>query len=261
LPLSSIEQTADIQPVEDAAVFAVGEVIGKTFSIFGRHFWKFALVAGVIMLPDLILMLINHDYAMSQYATASKARGSAGSSALSFVASILQTIAEAAVLRAAYADISGQAFDISAAVRQAFGRSRSLMGIVVVKGIGIGLGLVLLIVPGLMLFSMWYVAEVACMVEDIDAMPSLKRSTILTRDNRWKILGIGLVTVIVLVAIQLFIGQLALQIGGPVVSAFFAYGFQVIYLPFTATLSAVIYYDLRAAKEGLGIERISAVFD
>jgi hypothetical protein len=260
--MSSIEQTADVQPVGMGADFAVGGVIGKTFAIFVRHFWKFMLVAGVFMLPDLILMLINHDYALSQYGVATNARRSAGgSSGLSFVLSMLETIIEAAVAKAAYDDLSGQVFDIWAAVRQAFGRFRSLIGIEIVKSFGIVFGAVLLIVPGLILFSMWYVAEAVCVIEDTDAMPSLKRSTILTRGSRWKILGIGLVAVIAMIALQLGIGQIALQVGGPVVLAFFAYGSQVLYLPFVAILSAVIYHDLRAAKEGLRIERISAVFD
>ena len=260
--MSSTEQTADIQPFGVGADFAVGGVIGKTFSLFIRHFWKFMLVAGVFMLPDLILMLINHDYALSQYGAATSAHRSAGgSSGLSFVLSMLETIIEAAVARAAYDDLSGQTFDIWAAVRQAFNRFRSLIGIAIVKGFGIVFGAVLLIVPGLILFSMWYVAEAVCVIENTDAMPSLKRSTILTRGSRWKILGIGLVAVIVMIAVQLGIGQVALEIGGPVMLAFFAYGFQVLSLPFVAILSAVIYHDLRAAKEGLGTARISAVFD
>ena len=41
----------------------------------------------------------------------------------------------------------------------------------------------------------------------------------------------------------------------------FDFGWQVVTTAFGAVLSAVIYHDLRVAKEGIDISKLSSVFD
>ncbi len=260
--MSSIEQSADAQPVGGAADFAVGGVIGKTLSIFGRHFAWFILISGVITLPYLLLLLGDH-----QYAALLHSPGSSGSKSyaqvqfINFVVVILEAIAQGAVMQAAYADLCGQLVDIGSSVRQGLKRSVSLIGISILQGFGIFFGFVLLIVPGFLLYAMWYIASCACVIEELGAMPSVKRSTVLTRGNRWKVLGIGLIAALVVVAPQLIVNKVLFPVVGETPWVFISYAIQAVYLPLLAVLSVVAYHDLRAAKEGLGVERISAVFD
>lgn len=260
--MSSIEQTADIQPVGDTTAFAVGDVIGKTLSIFGRHFVTFVLITGVITLPYLILLLADHEYATLLHSPA----GSGGKSyarvqLVNFLVMIVQLIAQGAILKAAYADVAGQPIDVSGSVLEGLKRSFALGGISILQGVGIPFGLVLLIVPGLVLYAMWYVASCVCVTEALGVMESLKRSTVLTRGSRWKVLGIGLIAALVVVVFNVGANKVLFAIVGETPWAFLSYGVQVVYLPLLAVLSVVTYHDLRAAKEGLGIERISAVFD
>jgi hypothetical protein len=70
-------------------------------------------------------------------------------------------------------------------------RTHSLFGLSVLSGLGIGLGLVALIVPGLFLIALWFVAVPACAVEQLTAKAAMSRSVELTRGNRMRLLAIA----------------------------------------------------------------------
>jgi uncharacterized membrane protein len=52
--------------------------------------------------------------------------------------------------------------------------------------------MVLLIVPGLILYTMWFVGFPACVVERLGPWTSLRRSRELTKGYRWKVLALAL---------------------------------------------------------------------
>ncbi len=126
------------------------------------------------------------------------------------------------------------------------------------------LGMILLIVPGVIIYLMWWVAVPAVVVERAGIGDSLKRSAALTKGNRWRILGVFLVLVIIGIALtyplQFFglaikdiVGLIPLLVLSLVVVTFS----KVIY----AVAVGVGYYQLRVAKEGADINQIAAVFD
>jgi hypothetical protein len=103
----------------------------------------------------------------------------------------------------------------------------------------------------------WVVIPVA-VVERPGPIESLKRSMELTKGNRWRILGIILLLIVISIGVNIvsailmflpFIGWILQAL----LSAFVAV--------FSAVLVAVGYYKLRVAKEGIGIGDIARVFD
>ncbi|HEX7852383.1 MAG TPA: glycerophosphoryl diester phosphodiesterase membrane domain-containing protein [Sphingobium sp.] len=72
-------------------------------------------------------------------------------------------------------------------------RGGRVFGINLLSSLGIVLGLILLIVPGVMLFTRWAVAVPAMMRENLGATEALGRSADLTKGARWMILGLGLI--------------------------------------------------------------------
>jgi len=122
------------------------------------------------------------------------------------------------------------------------------------------LGMILLIVPGIILMLMWYVALPACVVEGLGPVGSLMRSAELTKGHRWQILGLIIVVAIVGGIIVGIAGATGVTLGGVAV-AIIQYLVQSIVGVYGAVLIVVLYRDLRVAKDGIGTEQIAAVFD
>jgi hypothetical protein len=136
--------------------------------------------------------------------------------------------------------------------------------------IGLGfLGIAFLIVPTLWLALRYYVAMAVCAVERIGPLKSMKRSAELTGGHRWRLFGLGLLVAIIVVVLGMVIGGILgfvlsmtghvawLLTGGSVIRFIISglsFGFGVVVV-------AVIYHDLRVAKDGIDTDRIAAVFD
>lgn len=88
------------------------------------------------------------------------------------------------------------------------------LGLVIVLGIAVGVGTMLLLIPGIYLMVLWFVALPVCVIESAGPIDSLRRSATLTRGNRWQIFGIGVVYFIVTVAVSGLIQLLVL--GAPI---------------------------------------------
>ena len=116
-------------------------------------------------------------------------------------------------------------------------------------------------------YSRWVIAEVPLAVEDnINGGESVARSWDLTKTAMWRIQGIVLVTFIVTLPVLLlfsYLPQLLLLRFEPGTTAY-----AIVYLitfiislvggifvmPFWQAIKAVIYYDLRSRREGLGLK-------
>ena len=111
-------------------------------------------------------------------------------------------------------------------------------------------GLALLLFPGLWAMSAWAVAIPVCVVERSGIVASFKRSAELTRGYRWQTLAAMCIAFIVGFGILVLTAN---SLAGYVWLVFADGCFGV--------FSAVLYHDLRFAKEGVRIEEIAAVFD
>ena len=100
-----------------------------------------------------------------------------------------------------------------------------------------------------------------CVAERLGVGDSMRRSAFLTRANRWRIFGIfflvGLGSVIPLAIAGVVVGL----VGGETLTDVVIYLIQAVVGAFNAVLGGVLYYQLRAAKEGVDIDKIAAVFD
>jgi heme/copper-type cytochrome/quinol oxidase subunit 3 len=123
------------------------------------------------------------------------------------------------------------------------------------------LGIIAFIVPGLMLFTMWFVGTPVCVVEQQGPWASLRRSAELTKGHRWKIFGLMLALYLVSGAVSPVIEAAFPAIGGPVLTAIASLLWNAVWGAFYAIAVVVAYHDLRVAKEGIDIEQIAAVFD
>ena len=118
-------------------------------------------------------------------------------------------------------------------------------------------GLILLIIPGLILYAMWFVAVPACVVERLGPWTSLRRSRNLTKGHRWKLYGLALLLIVPSLGINFGLATAA----GPIVEPIIDWFSSGICAAFAAVVGAVTYHDLRVVKEGIDIDQITDVFD
>lgn len=144
------------------------------------------------------------------------------------------------------------------------------LGLLILWSLGVGLGWVLIIVPGLMLMTMWSAALPSLVAEDCGVIESFGRSRALTKGYRWAIFGTLFVALLLIyVPAVVFGGALVASVGtgimagqGP--SIVFVIGTAVygwLVGMFINALLTSIYLDCRLAKEGSTTGQLSDVFE
>jgi hypothetical protein len=124
-----------------------------------------------------------------------------------------------------------------------------LIGAGLLVGIGIVLGLVLLIVPGLFLLTIWAVTAPVIVVERRGVFASLKRSRELVRGNGWPVLGTILVAFLIGIVVGVALTLLAAAIADePILEIVLSVLASTVTAPITALVAAVLYFRLLALK-------------
>lgn len=155
----------------------------------------------------------------------------------------------------------GREFPVGKSLRRGLARIFPIFGMLIVEGLALIVGFMLLIIPGYMLFTAWYAALPALVVERTGPIDSLRRSAALTKGHRWKVFGIIFVMGIVVGILGAVVNAIALAFHNWMAFAIVQYLFQALVIAFKSVVGVVLYHDLRAAKEGINTERIAAVFD
>lgn len=117
-----------------------------------------------------------------------------------------------------------------------------------VGGIAEGIGFLLLIVPGVILVTIWAVVAPVVVIER-KGFDAFGRSYELVRGSFWQVLGV----IVVLFIIQFIIQQIFRAIGGGISDSIVTYAIfnligSVIVAPLTALAAAVMYFDLLGLK-------------
>jgi len=145
------------------------------------------------------------------------------------------------------------------------------IGAVIVAGILVGLacaaGLILLIIPGIIVWLGLSLTSPIIVAEDPGGVASLSRSWELTSGYRWKILGAamisGIIAAIIVYAIQIptfvisaFVFKNADPVWFTVISTIGSILGNVLGAPILAIALCLIYYDARVRKEGFDLQRM-----
>ncbi|HET8821103.1 MAG TPA: hypothetical protein VFM57_06110 [Thermoleophilaceae bacterium] len=120
-------------------------------------------------------------------------------------------------------------------------------------GLAIGIGLLLLIVPGLFLLTIWAVLAPVVVLEKKSAFEAFGRSRELVRGHGWQVFGV----IVVLFLLQFIVTAVIQAIANGVSDSFAAYALsdlivRLLVAPLSALAAAVLYFELRGRKEGAG---------
>jgi len=133
--------------------------------------------------------------------------------------------------------------------RQLLGAAAPVLGQLILVGVvvavGIMAGFILLILPGLILITMWSVAAPVVVLEHPGVFAALRRSRLLVRGNGWRVFAVILALVVLVGAAGNLIDAAAESAGtGAGIVARVVVG--VLSAPLSALAAAVLYFDLRA---------------
>lgn len=133
----------------------------------------------------------------------------------------------------------------------------TLIGAAILSGLGIAAGLILLIVPGLILLTMWAVIAPVIVVEGSRVFDAFGRSRQLVKGQGWPVFG----SVVVAYLIGAIAGVLFILIAnsiadGPIVRVVFSALASTITAPIEALVASVLYFRLlglqRSPEGGVG---------
>jgi hypothetical protein len=134
-----------------------------------------------------------------------------------------------------------------------FQRVRPQLGSIIVSGILAGLaivlGLILLIVPGLVLLTWWVLIIPVIVLEQRSAGESFGRSRELVRGHGWRVFGVIVLTILLLVGFGIVLGIVLSPLEDWLRSFVSNVISGTLTAPFIALTWTILYYRLRGAKE------------
>jgi hypothetical protein len=213
-----------------------GNVISETFSIYRQNagavlgtsiviFVIVGLVSGLLQTGGLILALLAGIVQLAAYALYT-----------GFVVKLVQDVRDGKRDETVGDLLSSAAPAIV-----------SLIVFGILFGLGVGIGLVLLIVPGLILLTIWSVGAPAIVAEGTGTIEAFGRSRELVRGEGWSVFGSLLLVLLIVIAIGFVLGAIATPIsnGATVVASIIS---NVITAPIFAIAVSVMFFDLGGGR-------------
>ncbi|HMH90693.1 MAG TPA: hypothetical protein VK586_06360, partial [Streptosporangiaceae bacterium] len=120
-------------------------------------------------------------------------------------------------------------------------------GAAILAGIAIAIGLILIIVPGLFLITIWAVIIPVIVIERTGALNSFSRSRQLVRGHGWHVFGTLVLAWIIQLAVSIVLGALLSALPLSLRNAVSTVVTGALVAPFVALIVTLVYYRLLAA--------------
>lgn len=216
-----------------------GSVISEAWELYKahwRHLLPFALVVYVVLgLVSLLLVALLGWFG----------------AVLGWLVGIIGLFWLQGALVEAVADVRDGRADLS--MGETFRHAQQHIGPLAVAGIlaglAIGVGLLLLIVPGLYLLTIWSVLIPVIVLEGLGVMEAFGRSRELVSGNGWNVFAVIVLSVLILIGAAIVLGLLLFWLPGWFGAFLRSVISNTITAPFVALALTVLYYRLLQLKE------------
>src|SRR3954466_11096085 len=252
----------------------LGRTLGRAFATIGSHpgvTLGIAFLFGALPLAAIEVatkMMPRADFSSVFVATMVIAVVGA------LVAFLLQFITQGALMRVTVRAAVGERASFADAAATGLKASIPLLGLGIVSGVAIMFGMILLLVPGIMLWVRWSVAGPALVAERLGPLEAMERSADLTDGARWKVFGLQILLLIFAWILNATVsavmggvygGNAAFEAmkagtGLPVVWTVANLLVGTLTAAVGAVTSASLYIELRESKEGPMVDRLAEVF-
>ena len=147
-------------------------------------------------------------------------------------------------------------------ISETLGRVRPRLNTLTLAGLlaalGITIGLVLLIVPGLYLLTIWLLIVPAIVLEGHGVMSSFGRSRELVSGEGWNVFGVIVFTIGILIAVNIAVGVLESASDSAWVSLLLDIATQTVTAPFLALAWTITYFELRSSQDAVAAPALPA---
>ena len=169
---------------------------------------------------------------------------------------------QAVVVYGAFRQMSGMPVSIIESLRAGLHRIPAVIGLAICSSILMALGFALLIIPGVIVATMLFVATPVCVVERLGPFGSMERSAQLTKGHRWAIFGVLVLLIVPAIIVGALIDTTAeiAELNEHLASIAHV-AWDGIWGAAYAVLVIAVYHDLRVVKEGVDTAQIAAVFE
>ena len=118
----------------------------------------------------------------------------------------------------------------------------------ILSGIAIGIGFVLLIVPGLILMTIWAVGAPAIVAEDVGPIEAFGRSYELVRGQAWTVFGVLVCVLLIMIVAAVIAGIIGAAIGGVVGAIVVGVIVLALFMPISALVASTLFFDLGGGR-------------
>lgn len=244
----------------------IGQVLGGTFAAMRRN-WLIFLVVGLVFevapaavysffsgqaTPATDITQLTHAFGRLSYVVLS--------------GFVLHPLSVAVIAWTVWSDEAGTRPTIVDALRATFSHAPAIVLAYLLMALVLGFAAILLIIPGLMAATAFYVTVPVCVNERLGAPESLSRSLELTRGQRWRILGLYVVLLLIGLALTTMAGLVSMMAG----FSFVETHASVVIVPrllltgvstvFGAACVGSAYVELRTLREGARSRSVAEVF-
>jgi hypothetical protein len=243
----------------------IGEILRAAFQLYRRHWRTLMAIAAVVVVPLTLLQYgIGHWfrshgqqlYGQAEVSTSFWAVASASLLA-ALVALLLYQVPTGAITRNIAAEVAGQDLNLEQSYRFGFARLGPILVVSILVGLATLLGLIVFIIPGIYIGVRLAASTQALVVEDKRGTQAMRRSWDLVGGHWWHaaftLLVAGLITGVVNAVITAPFSAGAWLVQGTAAAIA-----TTITLPYGALVGVLLYLDLRARKEPLDLDTLTA---
>lgn len=246
--------------------FEIGRVFSNTFGVIGRNIGLCVGLAALFAgLPTLIIRMSTQSQINAMLEPGAMPDPSAAfrNSYITIIAGLISFVCtlllQSALVRATIEDLNGKRPSFGDCIQIAIRFLLPTLAIGLLVGLGAGIGLMLLIVPGVILWLGWSMSVPVLIQERQGVFGSMSRSRALTKGSRWSLFGLFLILIVIAMIIQWGI-LLVLVLFGGIIAEIGAALVQTVVSMVLSIATAVSYVELRQAKEGASIDELAEIF-
>jgi hypothetical protein len=244
------------------------EIIDASIQLLRRHYPKLLTLSAIMYVPMTLISLyitiaFTQPLAEASGAGATATMPSFGVGILvAYLAMLVWWAVMDSALIAASADAYvGRPVSPGGAISRAASVIGSVIAANIIKWILIGIGSLFFLVPGIYLFARWFAVPADTVIERLGPGASLARSSVLSKDNKLRILGTLIVAWLIYAAVVYMIYIPAMLSGNMVVTTLAGLVVGAFLYPLIPVVTTVLYFDLRIRKEGYDIQLMSQSMD
>ncbi len=130
-------------------------------------------------------------------------------------------------------------------------RLGSIVGAGILLGVAVGIGFLFLIIPGVVLLTIWIAVIPAVVLEQRGVTDSFGRSRELVRGNGWNVFGVIVITIVLLLGVWLVLNLALTPLADWLASLIGQLVNSVVIGPFVVTVWTLVYYRLKGREDAI----------